>query len=205
MTDSSHIGSIYAYTKTAKAIDVRLEVSWNNNTVFQQGLHFLKNHFNFSRRKRFHKIGEHVKKLQFSFGEIYQHLLQRVVIFSIIRREMVNDSKWHVCLKITSSSISCWSTFSMTVVEKPCCGVELIIGNCSFYSSSTSIAVGILSFYSISIKSNKKLTTCTSFPFSPNFSFTSLLKLILYQCMYVISLIVSVTFKSTLDVSRLLQ
>ena len=143
--------------------------------------------------------------MQFSFGEINQPLLQRVVIFSIIRREMVIDSKWHVGLKITSSSISCWSTFSMTVVEKPYCGVEQIIGNYSFSSSSTSIAVGVPSSYSISSISNKKLTTCISLPFSLSFSFTSLLKLILYQCMYVISLIVSVTFKSTLDVSRLLQ
>ena len=91
--------------------------------------------------------------------------------------------------------------FSMTVVEKPCCGVEQIFGNSS---SSTSMAVGIFSSYSISSKSNKKLTTCISLPFSLSFSFTSLLKLILYQCMYVISLIVSVMFKSTLDVSRLL-
>ena len=90
----------------------------------------------------------------------------------------------------------------MTVVEKPYCGVEQIFGNSSF---STSIAVGILSSYSISSKSNKKLTTCTSLPFSLSFSFTSLLKLTSYQCMYVISLIVSVMFKSTLDVSRLLQ
>ena len=92
--------------------------------------------------------------------------------------------------------------FSMTVVEKPCCGVEQIFVNSS--SSSTSIAVGIPSSYSISSKRNKKLTTCISIPFSLSFSFTSLLKLTLYQCMYVISLIVSVTFKSTLDVSILL-